>query len=212
MSFAQVVITPGYNWQVFENPVLLVRRLKKSPGKSVMSCRNKYVLRIHWTLESSRDYGRNIAWVVPSPCWRDDESRNNRFRESDEIIQTTPRQDANGVYTSDRSRIHRSSGTGLVERQDCMRACITQQLGQGSQKILDAHIFTELVGIQLLLMNTLGPIARGERMAAEQVDVVFREVQTRKARKAQELLNKRLGRELESRGGTQTQSVRTAIS
>jgi len=42
--------------------------------------------------------------------------------------------------------------------------------------------------------------------------VVFREVQTRKARKAQELLNKRLGRELESRGGTQTQSVRTAIS
>jgi hypothetical protein len=28
MSFAQVVITPGYNWQVFENPVLLVRRLK----------------------------------------------------------------------------------------------------------------------------------------------------------------------------------------
>ena|ERR1700757_1533476 len=121
MSFAQVVITPGYNWQVFENPVLLVRRLKKSPGKSVMSCRNKYVLRIHWTLESSRDYGRNIAWVVPSPCWRDDESRNNRFRESDEIIQTTPRQDANGVYTSDRSRIHRSSGTGLVERQDCMR-------------------------------------------------------------------------------------------
>jgi Mobilization protein NikA len=95
---------------------------------------------------------------------------------------------------------------------DWARACITQQLGQGSQKILDAHIFTELVGIQLLLMNTLGPIARGERMAAEQVDVVFREVQTRKARKAQELLNKRLGRELESRGGTQTQSVRTAIS
>jgi hypothetical protein len=60
-------------------------------------------------------------------------------------------------------------------------------------------------------MNTLGPIARGEQMAAEQVDVVFREVQTRKARKAQELLSKRLGRELDSRG-TQTQSVRSAIS
>lgn len=93
---------------------------------------------------------------------------------------------------------------------DCARECIAQQLGQGSLKDLDGHIFTELVGIQLLLMNTLGPIARGERMAAEEVDVVFREVQTRKARKAQELLNKRLGRELESRGGTQTQSARTA--
>jgi hypothetical protein len=92
---------------------------------------------------------------------------------------------------------------------DWARDCITQQLGQGSQKNLDAHIFTELVGIQLLLMNTLGPIARGERMAAEQVDAVFREVQTRKARKAQELLNRRLVRELETRGATQTQGVRT---
>jgi hypothetical protein len=61
-------------------------------------------------------------------------------------------------------------------------------------------------------MNTLGPIARGEQMAPEQVDVVFRQVQARKAAKAQEILNKRLGRELESRGGTQTQHVPTAIS
>ena len=49
-------------------------------------------------------------------------------------------------------------------------------------------------------------------MAAEEVDVVFREVQARKARKAQELLNKRLGRELESRGGTKPQGAGTAIS
>jgi hypothetical protein len=28
-----------------------------------MSCRNKCVLRIHWTLESSRDYGRRMTWV-----------------------------------------------------------------------------------------------------------------------------------------------------
>lgn len=95
---------------------------------------------------------------------------------------------------------------------DWARECITQQLGQGFQKGLDVHIFTELVGIQLLLMNTLGPIARGERMAAEEVDVVFREVQTRKARKAQELLNKRLARELETRSGTQSHNGRTAIS
>jgi hypothetical protein len=95
---------------------------------------------------------------------------------------------------------------------DWARDCITQQLGQGSQKNLDAHIFTELVGIQLLLMNTLGPIARGERMAAEEVDVVFRQVQSRKGGKAQEILKKRLGRELESRGGTQTHSAHTAIS
>ena len=61
--------------------------------------------------------------------------------------------------------------------------------GTGS---LDEHLFTELVGIQLLLMNTLGPLLRGERLTAEQLDAVLRQVQSAKARKAQELLTKRL--------------------
>jgi hypothetical protein len=30
-----------------------------------MSWRNKCVLRIHWTSESSHDYGRRMTWVVP---------------------------------------------------------------------------------------------------------------------------------------------------
>jgi hypothetical protein len=60
---------------------------------------------------------------------------------------------------------------------------------------LDGHLFTELVGIQLLLMNTLGPLLRGERLTAEQLDAVLRQVQSAKARKAQELLAKRLGTE-----------------
>jgi hypothetical protein len=57
------------------------------------------------------------------------------------------------------------------------------------------HLFTELVGIQLLLMNTLGPLLRGERLTAEQLDAVLRQVQSAKARKAQELLMKRLSTE-----------------
>ena len=64
--------------------------------------------------------------------------------------------------------------------------------GTGS---LDEHLFTELVGIQLLLMNTLGPLLRGERLTAEQLDGVLRQVQSAKARKAQELLTKRLSAE-----------------
>lgn len=60
---------------------------------------------------------------------------------------------------------------------------------------LDEHLFTELVGIQLLLMNTLGPLLRGERLTAEQLDAVLRQVQAAKARKAHELLTRRLGTE-----------------
>lgn len=57
------------------------------------------------------------------------------------------------------------------------------------------YLFTELVGIQLLLMNTLGPLIRGERMTADHLNAVLRQVQSTKARKAQELLAKRLNAE-----------------
>jgi hypothetical protein len=57
---------------------------------------------------------------------------------------------------------------------------------------LHEHVFTELVGIQLLLMNTLGPLLRGEQVTADQLDALLRQVQSAKARKAQELLTKRL--------------------
>lgn len=57
------------------------------------------------------------------------------------------------------------------------------------------HVFTELVGIQLLLMNTLGPLVRGEKLTGEHLDAVLRQVQSSKVRKAQELLSKRLNAE-----------------
>src|SRR5215471_1566632 len=57
------------------------------------------------------------------------------------------------------------------------------------------HLFSELVGIQLLLINTLGPLIRGERMTADHLKAILRQVQSTKGRKAQELLAKRLNAE-----------------
>ena len=56
---------------------------------------------------------------------------------------------------------------------------------------MELHIFTELVGIQMLLMNTLEPLLRGEKLDQEQLAIIFRRVQTTKAAQAQELLAKR---------------------
>ena len=56
---------------------------------------------------------------------------------------------------------------------------------------MEMHIFTELVGIQMLLMNTLEPLLRGDKLAQEQLAILFRRVQTTKAAQAQELLAKR---------------------
>ena len=75
---------------------------------------------------------------------------------------------------------------------DWARECLLRELQAGPQGRLEQHVFTELVGIQLLLMNTLGPLLRGERMTAEQLDALLRQVQSTKVKKAQELLNKRL--------------------
>ncbi len=61
----------------------------------------------------------------------------------------------------------------------------------GSHSQMEMHIFTELVGIQMLLMNTLEPLLRGDKIVPEQLTILFRQVQTTKATKAQELLAKR---------------------
>jgi hypothetical protein len=56
---------------------------------------------------------------------------------------------------------------------------------------MELHIFTELVGIQMLLMSTLEPLLRGDTLTQEQLAMLFRRVQTTKATQAQELLAKR---------------------
>ena len=56
---------------------------------------------------------------------------------------------------------------------------------------MNLHIFTELVGIQMLLMGTLEPLLRGDKMVQDQLTILFRQVQTTKATKAQELLARR---------------------
>ena len=63
--------------------------------------------------------------------------------------------------------------------------------GPGRSGDMEMHIFTELVGIQMLLMNTLEPLLRGDKMAQDQLTVLFRQVQMTKSAKAQELLAKR---------------------
>jgi hypothetical protein len=60
-----------------------------------------------------------------------------------------------------------------------------------SRSEMEMHIFTELVGVQMLLMNALEPLLRGEKMAQEQLAALYRQVQTTKVARAQELLAKR---------------------
>ena len=61
---------------------------------------------------------------------------------------------------------------------------------------MDRYLFTELVGVQLLLMNAFEPLLLGEKLPRERVLAIFREVQNTKPGRARELLARR-GRERE---------------
>ncbi len=56
---------------------------------------------------------------------------------------------------------------------------------------LQMHIFTELVAIELAVMNALEPLLRGEKLSREQTAQIFREIQATKAARAIEILIKR---------------------
>ena len=86
---------------------------------------------------------------------------------------------------------HSLSGRGKASANGYVEAlCCTEARGERGSA-MDMHIFTELVGIQMLLMDTLEPLLRGDKMAQDQLNILFRQVQTTKAAKAQELLAKR---------------------
>jgi len=57
----------------------------------------------------------------------------------------------------------------------------------------DAILLTEIVGIQLFLMNVLSPLTRGEQLSEEQYETIVRAVQASKANAARELFARRLG-------------------
>ena len=65
-----------------------------------------------------------------------------------------------------------------------------QILSRSPGASLHERTLTELVGIELLLINALPPLLRGERIPQERVEALWKQVQATKGRKAQELLGK----------------------
>lgn len=60
---------------------------------------------------------------------------------------------------------------------------------------LAAHVFTELIGLQMLLMGFFSPLLQGRQISPEQYQEIVRSVQSGKVKRAKELLAQRLGQE-----------------
>lgn len=74
---------------------------------------------------------------------------------------------------------------------DWARGVLLEHFRNSGPTATPTHIFTELVAIQLVMMNAFEPILRGEKLTREQIAGIFREVQGTKATRAQEILLKR---------------------
>lgn len=55
----------------------------------------------------------------------------------------------------------------------------------------DFDLICEIVGLQLLLMNVLAPLARGEKITVDQFQTIVKSVQTTKSKAAEEMLSRR---------------------
>ena len=56
---------------------------------------------------------------------------------------------------------------------------------------MEMHIFAELVGMQMILMNALGALLNGETLTKEEVRTMFQQIQKSKVVGAQEILARR---------------------
>ena len=87
--------------------------------------------------------------------------------------------------------LERRAWTKGMTLGDWVREALLEELRDAGPPATQTHIFTELVAIQLLVMNVLEPLLGGEKLSREQAAGIFREVQATKTARAQELLVKR---------------------
>ena len=78
---------------------------------------------------------------------------------------------------------------------DWARDQLLQRMERAEEDRLSAHVFTELVGLQMLLMGCFSPLLQGQRLTPEQYQELVRTVQSGKGKRAKELLTQRLGQE-----------------
>jgi hypothetical protein len=78
-----------------------------------------------------------------------------------------------------------ADGRALGEwvREAILKAAHSSSAGVGAD-----HLMTEIVALQLFLTDVLSPLARGERISAEQYEKLMRNVKTNKQRATREVI------------------------
>jgi len=92
------------------------------------------------------------------------------------------------IEMADAERMATTRGQWLSE---WVRDVIVRELRNEAEEKIAMHAFTELVGLELLVMNTLQPLVSGQKMSTEQFRKLVEQIQATKHTKARELLARR---------------------
>jgi hypothetical protein len=95
------------------------------------------------------------------------------------------------ISESEYATLERRGGQSGKTVADWAREVLLRNWHGSSPAEMQTHIFTEVVAIELAIMNALEPLLRGERLSPEEAAQIFREVQATKAARAQQILLKR---------------------
>ena len=78
---------------------------------------------------------------------------------------------------------------------DWARNQLLERMKRAEDDRISAHVFTELIGLQMLLMGSFSPLVQGKTLTAEQYQELVRNVQAVKSKRARELLLQRTNQE-----------------
>lgn len=78
---------------------------------------------------------------------------------------------------------------------DWARDQLLDRMKRAEDDRISAHVFTELIGLQMLLMGSFLPLLQGKTLTADQYQELIRNVQSGKSKRARELLLQRTNQE-----------------
>lgn len=92
--------------------------------------------------------------------------------------------------TEEKTLLKQAEASGQNLRE-WAREILLREARSGTKERIAEHAFTELVGLELLLMNALQPLVSGQKMSTDEFQRLVEQIQATKQTKARELLARR---------------------
>ncbi|MDR3799633.1 MAG: hypothetical protein P4K93_15875 [Terracidiphilus sp.] len=92
------------------------------------------------------------------------------------------------LTATEAAAVDAAAGTEGKAVGEWLRDLVLRELGRGTSQLQSLAAIGEIVGLRLLLINTLEPLLRGDKMTADQFKEMLRYVKANKRKAAEDAL------------------------